>query len=246
MPTSTTLREDLNALLIVQVIDTRIDRARTAIAALDTGAKSAARFNTQKTESEALRAAAVKAQTEQKDGELRLSSIETKTAQVNKSLFGGTVTATRELENLQRELAMLARQKDDIELAVLAAMEASGETLAAAEASEQTLATLAAQYRATRAAYKERHAELTAEITAAETEKAAAVTAVPPALLARYDAIRPKRDGIGATSLDTDGVSCGACHTKLNTTLTADVRASQSLQTCEYCGRILVPPAPVP
>lgn len=236
-----TLRDDLNALLAVQVIDTKIDRAKAALVALDTGSKTAAVFNAQKVTSESLRAAAVKALTEQKDAEMRLAAIETKSAQVNKSMFSGTVTGSRELENLQRELEMLGRQKDDAEMKVLEAMEASGEAGATADAAEKELATLAGQYRQTRAAYKERHAELTAEIAAAEAERNVAVNAVSPALLARYEAIRPKRKGVGAAPLEADGVSCGGCHTQLNTTLVADLRAAQTVQTCEYCGRILIP-----
>ncbi|MES2460851.1 MAG: C4-type zinc ribbon domain-containing protein [Armatimonadota bacterium] len=244
-PTSKTLRDDLLALLAVQVIDTKIDRAKAAIAALDTGSKTAAAFNAQKATSEALRTAANKAQTDQKDAEMRLATVETKSAQVNKSMFSGTVTGSRELENLQRELEMLGRQKDDAEMKVLEAMEASGEAVTSADSAEQTLASLADQYRRTRAAYKERHAELTAEIAAEETLRAAAAKAVSAPLLARYEAIRPKKNGVGATPLEADGVSCGGCHTQLNTTLVADVRAAQSMQTCEYCGRILIP-EPIP
>jgi predicted nucleic acid-binding Zn-ribbon protein len=238
-----TLRDDLNALLAVQVIDTKIDRAKAAIIALDTGSKTAAAFNAQKATSEALRTAANKAQAEQKDTEMRLAAIETKSAQVNKSMFSGTVTGSRELENLQRELEMLGRQKDDTEMKVLEAMEASGEAVATAEGAEQALAALADQYRRTRAAYKERHAELTAEIAAEEAERAAAARAVSAPLLTRYEAIRPKKNGVGAAPLEADGVSCGGCHTQLNTTLLEDLRAARSVQTCEYCGRILIPPA---
>lgn len=236
-----TLRDDLYALLALQVIDTKIDRAKLAVNALDTGARIASAFNAQKAASESLRAGANKAQAEQKDAEMRLSTIETKSAQVNKSMFSGTVTGSRELENLQRELEMLARQENDGEIKVLEAMEAVGESTAHAAEAEKALAVLAEQYRRTRAAYKERHAELTAEIAAEEAHRIAAAKAVPAALLTRYEAIRPKKNGVGATPLEADGVSCGGCHTQLNTTLLDDLRTANFVQTCEYCGRILVP-----
>lgn len=234
---------DLHALLALQTVDTRIDRAKAAIAALDTGAAAAAQYKAQQAEAEALRAAAHKAQAEQKDAEMRLASIETKTAQVNKTMFGGTVTGARELENLQKETEMLGRQKDDAEMKVLEAMEAAGEAGAQADAAEKALAALAATYRTIRAAYKERHAQLTAEIASDEAERATAAKPIPPALLTRYDAIRAKKGGIGAAPLEADGATCGACHTRLNSTLTADVRAAHTVQVCEHCGRILVPPA---
>ena len=188
-----TLRDDLNALLALQVIDTKIDRARAAIAGLDTGAKIAATFNAQKATSEALRAAANKSHAGQKDAEMRLATIETKAAQVTKSMFSGTVTGSRELENLQRELDMLARQKDDGEMKVLEAMEASGEAVSTANSAEQTLAGLAKTYQGIRAVYKERHAALSAEIAADEAERTKAAKAVPPTLLSRYEALRPKK-----------------------------------------------------
>jgi predicted nucleic acid-binding Zn-ribbon protein len=236
------LRDDLLALLAVQVIDTKIDRAKASIHALDTGSKTAAAYNIQKAASESLRSGAIKAQAEQKDAELRLTTIETKAAQVNKSMFSGTVTGSRELENLQKELDMLARQKDDAELKVLEAMEVSSESVTTAEGSEQALASLADQYRRTRAVYKDRHAELTAEIAAEEAERVLAAKAVSEALLKRYEALRPKKNGVGAAPLEADGVSCGGCHTQLNTTLVSDVVAARTVQICEYCSRILIPP----
>ena len=244
-PSPPTLRDDLYALLTLQVIDTKIDRARSALAGLDTGAKTAAAFNAQKATSEALRAAANKSQAEQKDAEMRLATTETKAAQVTKSMFSGTVTGSRELENLQRELEMLARQKDDGEMKVLEAMEASGEAVTGAESGEQTLSGIAKTYQGIRAAYKERHAALTAEIAAEEAARAGAAKAIPPTLLSRHEALRPKKSGVGATPLEADGVSCGGCHTQLNTTLLDDLRAARTIQTCEYCGRILIPPVSV-
>lgn len=234
------LLDDLQALLGVQAIDARILRAQTALAALDTGAATAAAYNTAKAEADTLRAAAVKAQAEQHDAEMRLQSLETKTAQVKKTLFSGTVAGPRELENLQKEIEMLGRQRGDAETAVLEAMEAAAEQTAAAEAAEARVAALADRYRALRTAYKERHAALSAEIGAEEAGRARAAAPLPGGLLARYDGIRAKRAGIGAAAIEADG-ACGACHTRLNAGLVADAVSGRDVQACEYCGRILVP-----
>jgi hypothetical protein len=235
------LLDDLRALLAVQAVDTRIGRARAQLAALDTGAATAQDYHRADAEAKTRRAAATRAQAEQHDAEMRLQSIEAKTAQVQKTLFSGTVTGPRELENLQKEVEMLGRQKDDAETRVLEAMDAAGAQVAAAEAAEAASAALADRYRAIRNAYKERHAVLAAEIAAGEAERAEAVRAVPAPLLARYDAIRAKKNNLAVVPLDADG-TCGACHTKLNSGLTDAVRAATEAQTCEYCGRLLVPP----
>lgn len=235
------LRDDLQALLALQNVDTAILRARAALAALDNGASTADAYNAAKAESDRLRALATHAQAEQKDAELRLASVETKTAQVRKTLFSGTVTTPKELENLQKELDMLGRQTGDGETRVLEAMEAAGEQTQAAEAAEARLTALAARYRTIRATYKQRQTELSAEIASGEKQRGEALKQVPAALLTRYDALRAKKNGVGAVPLGDDE-SCGACHMRLNTELTIAVRAAAAPQVCEYCGRLLVPP----
>ena len=234
------LFHDLQALHAVHAVDSKILRARKEIAALDTGSDLAAQYNTAKAEAERLRAAAVKAQAEQHDAEMRLQSIETKTAQVQKTLFSGTVTGPRELENLQKEIEMLGRQRGDVEETVLLAMDAAADQTKAADAAQAALDALAVRYRAVRNAYKERHAALSAEIAVWETERAAAAGPVPAGLLTRYDGLRAKKGGIGAAVIEADG-TCGACHTRLNTGLVDDAKAAASVQVCEYCGRILIP-----
>lgn len=234
------LLKDLQALLAVQAVDSLIDRAKAALAALDTGASTAAAYNAAKAEADTLRAQATKAQAGQHDTEMRLQSIEEKTKQVQKTLFSGAVTGPRELENLQREIEMLGRQKGDNEEKVLEAMESASAAVAAAEKAEAGATALADKYRKTRTAYKERHAALSAEVAAHEKERADAARPVPPALLTRYDAIRARKGGLGAAPMNLDG-TCGACHTRMNTGLDDDVRAGKAYQVCEYCGRLLVP-----
>jgi len=234
------LFDDLKALMAVQAIDSKIDHAKAAIAALDTGAATVTQYNATKAQAETLRAAATHAQAEQKDAEHHLQSIEEKTAQVNKTLYGGTVSAARELEHLQQELEMLARQKGTAEDNTLVAMEAANEAVAAAEAAEKKMQILAARYRKTRVVYKEKHDEYSAEIAGYEAERAEAVKPVPPALLAKYDSIRAKKSGIGAAPLADDG-TCGGCHTRISSGLADDARSGKTVQLCEHCARILVP-----
>lgn len=233
------LLEDLQALLEVQAVDSRILRAQHTIASLDTGAALAAEYNAAKAEAETLRNASNNAHVEQRDAELRLQTIETKAAQIQKTLYAGTVRAPKELENLQLEAEMLGRQRDDAELKVLESMETASERLKAAESAESEMNSIASRYRKVRALYKQQHASLTEEIEADQKVRIEAIRPVPAPLLARYDMIRNRRQGIGAAALD--GNSCGACHTQLNVTLLEEARALKDVTVCEYCGRILIP-----
>lgn len=235
-----TTRDDLQTLLLVQAVDTRLDRARAALAALDTGATVAAEYNAGKAEFNALRTVAVKAQADQRDAELALQSIETQTMTVNQMLYGKTPRPARELSDLQKKLEMLGRQKDEAEGKVLEAMETAANALAAGQSKETGLTALAEKHRALRAAYKERSAALTKEIAAIQTERDQTAKPLTTSVLARYEAIRAKKSGIGVSPL-SPGPSCGACHTQLSSLLVDEVRAAQHLQQCEHCGRLLAP-----
>jgi uncharacterized protein len=231
----------LQALLQLQLIDTRIDRLKAAIAVLDTGAQLAADYNKKKTEAVEKRSLANKAQAAQHETELKLSSIETKASQVNKTLYGGTVTGSRELDNLQKELEMLARQKSTVEDEVLTAMEAASEAVAAADTAEAELAALAQEYRKVRTAFQLRQEELTLQIDRLAPDRDDALQAVAnPNLLSRYDQIRGKRAGVGAALLGTDA-SCGACHTSVSSQQVEHALTGAIITVCENCGRILVP-----
>ena len=236
----TPLAENLRALLLVQAVDSRLDRVRATLAAVDSGAATAAAYNTGKADFDRRRSEMVKAQADQRDSELRLQSIEEKTTQVNGQLYGGTIVAARELKNLQKELDMLARQKADSEEKVLATMEATAGATGSAQKLETELTQLADTYRGIRTAFKARNAGLAAELKVLETERAKAAKSVPASLLATYETIRLKRGGIGAAAVEFDD-TCGACHIKLNTGLRDAVRDAHTPQLCEFCGRVLVP-----
>jgi hypothetical protein len=236
------LAEDLQQLLAVQSVDSRIDHARKEQANLDDGSALAAAYNIGKTAFDRLRTEAMHAQANQQDAELKLQSIETKAKAVDQKRYGGTALGARELQDLNSQAEMLWRQKDDAEEKTLVAMEAASEALAKAKAAETELLSLSERYKKVRAAYKERHAALAAEIAATEKERAEVIKPVTPTILARYDAIRARRGGVGIGVLSADN-QCGACHTQVSSGIAGDARAAKSPQTCEHCGRLLVPTA---
>ena len=238
-----TLLEDLDALLVLQQLDTRIDRLKIAIIALDTGADVRAAHGRQMTEAAALRSVANRAQAAQKDAELKLATIEDKARQVNLSLYSGKTTGSRELKNLQSELDMLGRQKGTVEDEVLEAMEAASDAVAVADAADSTLAALADEFRKVRTHFQVRTAELQAQVESLAPERDRSLQAVSSVeLLNRYDSIRNRRAsaGVGATLLPVDA-TCGACHTRVNSILLETAYLGAGVALCEHCGRILVP-----
>ncbi len=238
---SKSLRDDLLSLLALQAVDSQIEKAKATLAATDNGAAALGAYNTRKKEAEALRALATKAQSEQKDAELKLETIETKRKHEEKRLYSGSITGSRELENLQKEIEMLVRQKDSAEEAVLLTMDAAAEAVALAETAEKEQLLQASRFKKTRANYEARHKQLTAEIESLKAPRVAATAEVSSAeLLARYESLRVKKQGIGCAPVGT-GDSCGACHTRVNTQSADAARRGEAIVVCEHCGRILTP-----
>ncbi|MBB6052050.1 zinc ribbon domain-containing protein [Armatimonas rosea] len=238
---SKSLRENLLSLLALQAIDSLIEKAKATLAATDNGAAALGLYNTKKKEAEALRALATKAQSEQKDAELKLETIETKRKHEEKRLYGGSVTGSRDLENLQKELDMLGRQKDSAEEVVLLAMDAAAEAVALAEEAEREQLQQASRFKKVRAHFEARQKELMAELASLQAPREAAAKEVTDAsLLARYDALRGKKQGVGCAPVGEDD-SCGACHTRVNSQSGEAARRGEVLVFCEHCARILTP-----
>lgn len=110
---------------------------------------------------------------------------------------------------------------------------------------EAALADLARRYRKVKAVWQERSDALKAEMDALAPPRAAAAAGVERAeLLARHEAIKARKGGIGAALMEADG-SCSLCHTKVNTLLAEAVGAAATVEACEHCGRLLLArPAP--
>jgi predicted nucleic acid-binding Zn-ribbon protein len=172
------------------------------------------------------------------DDEIEL--VRTRAARDRTRLDAGQVSTPRELENLQSELASLARRQGVLEDEALEKMEA-------AEGLESRLAKLAAEQQkieadlqAAVARRDEAVTEIDAEIDGRHGQRAALVQTLPDPLFALYERIRKSSGGVGAAALVRR--RCEGCHLELSG---ADLRAfaaaaADEVMRCEECRRILV------
>jgi predicted nucleic acid-binding Zn-ribbon protein len=155
-------------------------------------------------------------------------------------LDSGLLASPRELENLQAELASLARRQGVLEDEALEKMEV-------VEGLETRLAQLSAD-RERLAAERDAAAvrrdaalgEIDAEAARRRAEREALAPALPAALVALYERIRSSSAGVGAAALVRR--RCEGCHLELSG---ADLRAvaaapPDEVVRCEECRRILV------
>jgi predicted nucleic acid-binding Zn-ribbon protein len=233
----------LVALLSVQDIDTARDQVRhrrlhhpvraelAALAADDATAVPA------RARAEAARDEAAQRQAQL---EAELTATEQRSADHSRRLYGGEVSASRELQAMAADIESLNRRASDLQDAVL-------EVLDEREPLDAAVATLDAE-RAGRVARRavaleelaRAEVELEAEMAELDDRRAVAAEGVTPELLAMYDRIRRQLGGIGAAPLV--GNHCGGCHLVLPATELDRLKyqSADDVVTCDNCGRILV------
>ena len=154
-------------------------------------------------------------------------------------LDAGQVSSPRELENLQSEIASLAKRQSELEDVVLEVMERAEEAAGRHRALAEEQAALDGTHAE---AVKRRDAAL-AEIAgleaAAKEQRSGVASGVPADLLTLYDKLRAQH-GVGAAALSRG--RCEGCHLALNTVDLGNIRAAapDEVLRCEECRRILV------
>ncbi|CAN5616937.1 C4-type zinc ribbon domain-containing protein [soil metagenome] len=177
---------------------------------------------------------------EQKRLEDEVAGLDDKAAQVDRTLYSGTVNAPRELQALQDELGALARRKshlEDIELEIMERTEPVDAALA-------RLDTERAQHQASIESLERSLADneggTRRDLADTEAARTAAAASIDADLLAVYDRLRSQLQGVAVARLV--GTTCGGCHLGLSAVEVDRIRSApaDAVVHCEECGRILV------
>lgn len=245
-PTVTDEAAPLNALerlLVVQEHDTTGDQLRHRLVALPERSEleaTIARIRSLEIEEAGVTERRGVVERDMARLEAEVEAIEARMKETDAKLYGGAVSAARELQALQDELKSLKRRQTTLEDSELELMEM-------AEPLDADLTRLAgersaADDEATRltVALAEAEVAIADELATVEAERMAAVKEVDPALLAEYERLRGQLSGIAVARLV--GKSCGGCHLGLSAVEVDRIRKTPpgDIVHCEECGRILV------
>jgi predicted nucleic acid-binding Zn-ribbon protein len=233
----------LQTLLEVQERDTAADRLRHRRTTLAERAELAGleqqlgALDTRLEEARARRDRVVERQV-RLDADIRL--LDDRVAELERLLYGGTVSASRELQAMVAEVNSIKARRSRLEDDALAAIEEGEPLVAEVSALEEQRAALLAEAARVRGVIAEAEAAIDAEIAVEEEAKAELSGAVPPELLSTYERLREKMGGIGAARLV--GGSCSGCHLTLPMSELARIKKEppEALVLCDQCGRILV------
>ena len=155
-------------------------------------------------------------------------------------LDAGQVSSPRELENLQSEIASLARRQSDLEEIVLDVMERREANQARRESAAAERDEIAATREVVTARRDAALGEIAEQAGKASDRRAAVASEEPQDLLDLYERMRVQHGGVGAAALR--GGRCEGCHLSLNTVDLNTIRAADpdEVLRCEECRRILV------
>lgn len=172
--------------------------------------------------------------------EEQITASKARSAEIQRRLYGGTVTASRELQAMDEEVRHLARyvtELEDKELEVMEELEPVDAVLSGIDSEAGALEEKAAELRAAVAGHE---SEIEEELTVLRGERSRSAEIVPPDSTARYEQLRKRLGGTGAARLVRG--SCGGCHLQLPAMELDRVKKADpdAVIFCDQCGRILV------
>ncbi len=172
--------------------------------------------------------------------EHQLAEIDAKIASAEKQLYSGSVTASRELQALEADIASLKKHRNDVEdheLEVLLACEPLDALLAEGDRQRGAIDEQAKELHTAKA---EAMVIIEQETQRVSVQRSAQRAALDPVLLARFDSVSKANRGVGAARLEHG--TCMGCRIKLPSVEIDRIRHLDAdvVSTCEECGVILV------
>lgn len=230
-------------LLDLQDLDTELQRLDHRVRTLPEAVEAAAL----KERAEALESELISVRTKASDVERRQRKAESDVEQVrdradrdNKALDSGQITSAKELQNLQSEIASLARRQAELEEIVLEVMEQSEEISSEVDRVAAAREEAVAEHTAAVARRDTALAEIQWDRTRRSQDRERVVEEIPSDLLGLYDKLRAQYDGVAAAPLRYG--RCGGCKLQLSTAEINEIKAAaeDEIVRCEDCRRILV------
>lgn len=175
----------------------------------------------------------------QKKLEDEIASLNDKAQQVDKTLYGGTVSVPKDLQALQSELEHIRQRVSTLEDDELELMEQAEPIDAELASIRETRASLERDAEALTGVIVEQEAAIDAELADVASMRDKAAAPVPAELLTEYERLRAR---LGVAVAPLSGGVCGGCHLKLSAVEIDRIRTlpADELVHCEECGRLLV------
>jgi predicted nucleic acid-binding Zn-ribbon protein len=147
------------------------------------------------------------------------------------------VKTNQEYHAVQKEIGFAEGEVKSLEDKILERMLEADELTATVKRAEKELAEAHKTAEAEQRAMTSEVAELKASLERIVAERAMLVSAMDPQVLAVFDSIAKKRNGISVSEA-RDGI-CTICHVRLRPQVFNTVRRNEAIIQCDHCNRIL-------
>ena len=174
----------------------------------------------------------------QSDLEFEADEVRAKVATVEAKLYGGEVTDSRELSDLDADLKSIKNHLETREDALLAGLEQTEEGEAAAARAQAILSGVEARWKAAQAHLQAERGDLEPEIERLRAIREEQSAAADRASLSLYDILRDRRDGSAVATVERG--MCQGCRITLPRNIIQKARNPGALVQCVSCERILV------
>jgi predicted nucleic acid-binding Zn-ribbon protein len=147
------------------------------------------------------------------------------------------VKTNQEFTAVQHEIAFAQAEIKKIEDGILERMMESDDLAAALKTAEAQLAAETKAVDAERKTGSAAHIEMQATLERIATERATLVAGLDKGVLATFEAVSRKRNGVGMS--EARGGVCTICHVRLRPQVFNTVLRNDSILQCDHCNRIL-------
>lgn len=232
---------DMARLLVLQEIDTAIDRLSARRDVLESGGELVAARHEADAAERALGELGLQLDVVGRDGsklEHEIDSLTQKASAEEKRLYDGSIVNAKELGAIQHEIENLKRRRSDREDEMLGLMEVREELERRSAEAQATSDALREHVQTVGGAALEELTSSGVELEAKLSQRQALVPEIDPDVLELYEDLRKQKKGMGAVAL-VDGV-CQGCHEQLSAMELDKVKRVEGVRRCEHCRRILV------
>ena len=221
----------------IQEIDREFDRLKGRLEEIRITLEDSSEIAQLKTGLDARETATAATITAARHAENEVDDQRLKLQRTEQSLYGGGVTNTKELEDLQMEAESLKRHLETLEDRYLAVMLEQEEAEITQEQSSVALKEAESRQRNLNETLITERDEIDRRLANLEAEREAALASVSDEDLATYEKLRTQLGGVGVVILNGD--SCGACGLTLPASSRQLVSSGDELIRCSQCSRIL-------
>lgn len=236
-----TMKDQLKLLYELQQVDIQIASEKRSLEQLDSGETLKRQVLALETKLASLTSQLRKLEAELKDKELQLKTVEEKKESFDKKLYGGQITNPKELSSIEKEIAMLQKNRGDLDESILKLYDDIDQQKTEVERYRAGIARGESKLSVITDAYNSAAGDLNANMQVLMRSRETIVSTVTDkSLLQRYESTRSKMKDTGLAVIENG--RCGGCHTGVTPYQVRLVIEDESLQTCENCGRILYHP----